>query len=709
MPILTGVAMTIAPAQQTLSSGSPSIPESVLTAKRTELDNLELKLIWGELPQDLNGHVFITAPVGSVTSDGLPYPDGTPITNGGGMVYRFDFDKPGKVFASAKLVKPPCYYADDATQPGTQYEKYKFNNFGMGRFSWSLGLKNELNTAFLPMRFAGEENNRLLVCWDGGRPYEIDPVSLATITPLGSNKEWRPEAQTPFKFVFKPVMSSAHPYFDIRAKDENNQPSPAAFTVNYGKSLKTILKTLPCPFELFGLPSFLDRACNNTANFIERDRARKGFCSQFLQWLWQLILTPISWIAERIADMKDIVYLIRWDGKGDVERWTIVKEDGSPMTILQTMHQIGVTENYILFMDTAFQFGIGQLLNNPLPNNPGAERLLRALITSPQLPDAILYIVRRSDLKNGQYPARGGSEVKVKARKVVIPREAIHFLENYENPDNQIVLHIGHVCAWEGSEWVHTYDTFASNPSQLVPPRVRGMISEEMDISYVGRYVLDGETGEILKQDVIKDFTCTWGISFFAYRTDPQTGMMPAKLDNIYWTSLGLWEESLTHFLWDLTKDYPYRTVSPEDLLLYGEEGVQPCVFRVYTAEDSIEIRDRFQFPDEFMVNSIQFIPCGTAEDDSTKGYISCTVFSPNHNELWIFDGENLAQGPLCKLSHPSFDFGFTTHSTWLPAIAPRTAAYNINVRQDYDPLVKAKKNPQIEQLFETEVYPHFE
>src|SRR6476469_7042220 len=685
---------------------SPPVPESVMTSTREEFNNIQLKKIWGELPNDLQGHVFIAAPNGSVNSH-LPYANGDSIVNGDGTIYRLDFDRPGEVRLSSKLVKPPCYYADDATKPGTQYAKYQFNNHGMGRFSTSLGLRNQLNTAFLPMRFAPDESDRLLICWDGGRPYEVDPVSLEVATPMGSNQEWRPEAKTPSKFIFNPVMSSAHPYFDPWAKDEKGRDRPVAFTVNYGKSLATILKSIPCPLTPGKLLRPIDSIFGWFAEFLEADRSQKGFWIGFCQWLLQLLLCPISWLAKIFAKMDDFVYLISWDGKNDLERWNIVQENGSPVKIAQTMHQIGVTEKYVLLMDTAFQFGLGQIINNPLPQSPGLERFLRALLTTPQLPDTVLYIIRRADLKCDPNPAKREPQVKVKARKVVIPREAIHFLEDYENPDDRIVLHIGHVCAWEGAEWVRNYDRFA-NTSEPIPDRVHGMISEEMDISYVGRYILDGETGEILQQDAIRDFTCTWGIAFYTYRPDPQTGMMPAKLDNFYWTSLGLWKKTLTNFLFHLTKDYPYRTVSPSDLLLYGDEGVPPCLFRVSTGEAEIAISDRYQFPEGYMVNSIQFVPCKAPDSSSTKGYIVCTVFLPTSHEIWIFDAENLAQGPVCKLNHPCLEFGFTTHATWLPKIATRTASYNVDVRQDYESLVKAKKNPQIEQMFENEVYPHF-
>jgi hypothetical protein len=90
----------------------------------------------------------------------------------------------------------------------------------------------------------------------------------------------------------------------------------------------------------------------------------------------------------------------------------------------------------------------------------------------------------------------------------------------------------------------------------------------------------------------------------------------------------------------------------------------------------------------------------------STDGYIICTVFGRNSNEIWIFQADQLGAGPICKLSHPQLDFGFTMHTTWLSAIAPRTASYDIPVRQDYESLLN---QPAIQQLFTEAVYPHFQ
>jgi hypothetical protein len=56
-------------------------------------------------------------------------------------------------------------------------------------------------------------------------------------------------------------------------------------------------------------------------------------------------------------EMEDFTYLICWDGVGELKRWKLILPDGSPVKIEQTIHQIGVTKDYVVLMDTAFTAG----------------------------------------------------------------------------------------------------------------------------------------------------------------------------------------------------------------------------------------------------------------------------------------------------------------------------------------------------------------
>lgn len=686
--------------------GLPPFPEGMMTASASELTDVALQVVEGKLPHDLHGHVFIVAPVGSVNSGGLPNPDGTHVWNGNGMIYRLDFHKPGEVWLKTRIAKSPCYYADKATRPGSRYDKYQFRDYGMARFSLHLGMRDQLNTAFLPMKFSGEENERLLVTFDGGRPYEIDLETLEVVTAVGTNKEWCPGMQ--LNIPFQPVLSTAHPCFDARTEE--------MFTVNYGRSLANFLETIGLVYELEKLPQEVEELLEAIASFFdEQDFVKKIFdsFSQFSQGIWQFLQ---GWL-EKLFGIADFVYLIRWNGVGEFERWKLVLPDGKPVRIEQTMHQIAVSRDYVVLMDTCLKFGMEQILNNPISGSKQAERLLRKLLTRSQLPDTSIYIVRRDRLKAGQHPAYyNDKEVEVVAHKVVLPLEAAHFLVDYDNPNGQITLHVAHECATDVSEWVRRYDSaYDGKPAS---PHLEGMLSVgAMDIGRLGRYVIDAEKAEILESKVLFDTKRTWGLSLYTYRDTQSSGTSTDKIENIYWQSFGFWQELLTEFIFDLYKNYKYRVIPLEQLLDIPDSGKgrPSCLFRLDTKK--MAIADSYEFPlvskdqkhwDSHIMNSPQFVPSANSNNDSTDGYIVCTVVSQHGKEIWIFNAQSLAQGPLCKLSHPSVNFGYTIHTTWLPKIKPRTANYKVPVRQDYEELVN-HKSPEIQGIFSQEVYPYFD
>ena len=681
-----------------------SVPDSVIDATREELDIklniLESKLPGGNLPDGLHGHVFIMGPVGSVDySKGLPRPNGDPIFNSDGMIYRLDFNQKGEVGLKTRITKPPCYYADEATQAETKYAEHRFRNFGIARFSRSLGSRNQLNTAFVPI-YGGEEPDRLLVTCDAGRPYEIDTETLKVVTPVGTNKEWRPQIK--LNLPFPPVLTTAHPAFDAHTRE--------VFTVNYGRSLSNFLETIPAidkADEFFDQKAekFLDEVNEFLTNGVFKTFSQVS--DKLRQFRNKFISPDISLIPQ------DFVYLIRWNGVGDLERWKLVHEDGTPVQIEQSLHQIGITRDYVVLVDTNFKVGIAQAFNNLFPWNQKVEGLIRKLVTLPVLPDTTIYIIRRRDLQDGQRPKVSREEVKVVAHKAVIPQGVIHFVLDYENADNQITFHATHNSA-DVAEWLRQNDNLASSPETSVPSNLVGMLTSVTDVSRLGRYVIDGESGEILESKVLSDSKHTWGVGLYTYCDRLSTGQPSAELENIYWQSSGFWQELSTKFVLNLYKDDKNRLVPLKQLLQIDNGQSKPsCLLRLNTID--MKIADAYKFPvtsvdgkwDSYMVLSPQFVPRADGDGSSTDGYIVCTVASENRDEIWIFDAKNLAQGPLCKLGHDKLNFSYTIHTAWLPKIAPRTASYNCGVREDYQEQVK--NSPELQELFETKVYPHFE
>ena len=378
----------------------------------------------------------------------------------------------------SRILKTPCYYADLATRYGTPlYEKFGFRNLGLTRMSFKLGGRNLLSTAITPLKFPGDKGTRLIAAYDAGRPYEFDAESLEIKTPIGSNKEWIASTPAFLQMPFPMIQSTAHPAFDPLTQE--------MFTVNFTRSSKNVLACI----ELLDL---LARDEKNIEQELEknihqsshlRDKAklaeiinlffrtidvrlrRKGNKrSRLLHWLlspvqrnparkrrWQkrilhVLIRQMRFFATHDGSMEDLIYLLKWKGEGAMQRWKVIDQQGEPVSIAQCIHQMAVTENYIVLADAAFSLGINLFINNPFPKNHEIDRFIRDLTTIPMQPFTSLFIIRRSDLQDH---SRG-----VKAQKIDIPLEGVHFMADYQDTDDLITLYMGHnsaACLANGS------------------------------------------------------------------------------------------------------------------------------------------------------------------------------------------------------------------------------------------------------------------
>jgi Retinal pigment epithelial membrane protein len=726
-------------------------PRSVLSVSREEFghqaDNpdatappLLLRVKAGQIPPDLQGFVFIVGPVGSVDSldadgkpDGsvvIPAQDGTTLLyNGDGMIYRLDFSCPeAGVQLTSRLVKPPCYYADAATYHCPAYQgsehspDLRFRNYGITRLSGALGIRNQLNTAFVPLKFAADQHQRLLVTWDMGRPYEIDPQTLALVTPIGWNHEWREVTKLttlPFQppVPFKAIQSSAHPVFDP------DQQGGELITTSSGRSLANLLSQLiPVIFmfqelwdaiasKLWGRPLQTPDLEPVPAYSPAHPSTSIG---KKLQRAVLLFLQFIRGIVEFWTG--NFLELIVWDGSGPLQKWT-VQHQGQAIKIQQSTHQIGLTEDYIVIIDTAFKVSVEELL----PQVPQKERRLaawaRRILDHPQLADNRIYIVRRRDLKPGVH--------YVDAQTVTIPYEAAHFLVDYKNPGGNITLHFSHVCAWDAGECISEFD-FEETPALGDSPlgtlqRLYGVLYSPTDISRLGIFEVNGETGEIVpgSSDILMDSDLTWGPAIASFRS-PGNGL-PDRLEDIYWGCLGCWPELLLPHILELYKSYPYRQVGMDLIQSITQQGRNSNLLRVHITpieqrqeeQSRLAIADAYEFPEGVYVTSPQFVPSSDRQG-STDGYVVCITHAgegtdeTNGNEIWIFEGRNLKQGPICQLWHPQLNFGFTVHATWIPTAPRRTADYCVPVRADFASIVE-QQSPLVQDLFENWVFPQAE
>lgn len=374
--------------------------------------------------------------------------------------------------------------------------------------------------------------------------------------------------------------------------------------------------------------------------------------------------------------------VVRWDGAGALAAFELVLPGGEPLAIAQTAHQVTVTRDHVIIIDTAFV--------------AEGEQVLGQDVSRAQAADTVLYLVRRADL------ATPGATVT--ARRVVLPRESAHVVADYDDEGGRITVHLAHLCATDLSEWLREDDVRADDGA-AIDPALRGLFAGAADRNVLGRHVIDADAGTVIESRLVDDDELTWATLLYMHR-----GQMPhPRFDNLYYASFGFHAELLTRRVLDLYAGYPHRSV-PVDALPYAD-GRPGALLRLDTR--AMAIADAYRMPDGRVLSSPQFAP-RAGRDGDTDGYLVCTVSSDDDttdgssgDELWIFDAADLARGPVCRLAHPDLDFGFTIHTTWTASIAPRTSPYRVRARDDYGAAV-AKLPAALQAVFEAEVYPRF-
>jgi hypothetical protein len=170
------------------------IPRSLCTSTFQDLD---LELVSGAWPADLDGELVISAPE---PSPDLPY-----CLFGFGALVRISLrpgshGAPANRFAlRARVIDTPSKRLFDKAP-----EVFHAQSFG---YTSPLGFPNQANTAPLPW------GDRLFATWDVGRPVEVDPETLTFLGEVGHRHDWG-DPTFPMGGLLPFYFSSAHPIVD---------------------------------------------------------------------------------------------------------------------------------------------------------------------------------------------------------------------------------------------------------------------------------------------------------------------------------------------------------------------------------------------------------------------------------------------------------------------------------------------------------------
>ena len=379
----------------------------------------------------------------------------------------------------------------------------------------------------------------------------------------------------------------------------------------------------------------------------------------------------------RIAGLGGEVRLLEWDGEGELISHRLVNGWGFPIVIEQSIHQIAVTSHHIIVMDTAFLAEMTDLIGGTATQAHDSE------IT--------LYVITRSDLRPG-----GGD---VRARKVTTPREAAHFVANYDSSGGQITLHIGHQCAYDPSEFLKESDHHPVT-GQRCSSAFIGMLASTTDIGQLGKLVIDCNTDSVVRHERIVDPLLWGGPSLYAI--DPRV----TDQQEMWWLSFGFASELRIARVEDAYQNYPYREVPLSSL----PDGKPASLIRVDC--DRFEIIDSYTFPNGRWASSPTFVP--NTEGEEYQGFLVVVVLSDDQShpsssgdELWIFDAQDLDQRPLCRLGAPQLRFPMSLHTAYMQSPGARSSSYQIDVVAELRSRIQGLSSEK-RQLFESEVFPNF-
>lgn len=349
-----------------------------------------------------------------------------------------------------------------------------------------------------------------------------------------------------------------------------------------------------------------------------------------------------------------------WDGQGEMRSVALRTPDGAPLLITQSAHQLCVTRDHLVIVETGSTIEFSKLLNPPNSWAAGDFAAPR--------PDTYLYIVDRDQLRRG-----GRTAI---ARRVVIPRETGHLMVDYENAPGRLVVHIPHTSAMDFAEWVMPYDRHPHTAAPVRPGLVNVPAVLSYDIGVVGRYEVDTVRGAVIEASAFAN-DWTWGTGGLT-AANPLTGA--STIGEVFHANSGFPTDLAVRRAFAGFRDYSHRLVDTDEL---PWNGVPTSLVRI--DHDGGRVVDGYFYPGDRFGWTPTFVPRGGTATSSAAGYIVTVVYSDHATdqssgtELWIFDAAALSAGPVARLGSPDLEFPMTLHSVWLDSVRTSRPDYHVD------------------------------
>lgn len=378
--------------------------------------------------------------------------------------------------------------------------------------------------------------------------------------------------------------------------------------------------------------------------------------------------------------------VVMWDGRGKLTRRSIRRRDGKPAFIAATSHSLSVTRHHVLIFETAARVENSRFL--------GGRRVM------PQSHRTPVWIIRKADLQT--------SNSDVVADYIELDFDTSDIMCNYDDHMGEITLYGQYMGAMDKSEQLLYLDQilFGGRVSEVLsgwpaaPVDVGGLVRARIQVTASGAREITEDFS------VIRDENITWDMNDPAYRGHFQ---FPESFDHIYWAAIGYRPEHVIRRVANAYENYPNRFYR-NDLL--PTNTIPSTLLRMDCQQ--MRIADSYTFPDDCIMRTPQFMarPGSVKQDD---GYVFTAVVrkfasgvGSKGKEIWIFDGKNLAAGPVAILADTALDFATTNHALWVEKIGPRPQdAYRAQLA-DYFTQKLGRHTQRVQTVLKNDIIPIF-
>ncbi len=632
----------------------PDVPLNIREQNNQPLDlDLVVEVMPGRvIPDDWYGSAFwlVPTPQGDNESD-RDY--GTPWFNAYAQLYRLDFAGQ-KVHLKSEQLRTPSVICDQQLQELSDIDSWRKKSFrfenkgGLSRLSSKLGVQNQCNTALQAFEDPKKKGFwRIFATVDSGIPYEFNSGSLKLTTPIGKRNEWtHTKIRVPLQYSSEkwifPMVASG-------AHPAYDQKTGEVFFIN-------------CLFDI------------------------------------KILL---------IRQNQPQTQIHIWDGHGDFHTVEVLDEHtGKPVNIKQSSHQISITENYIVIIDTAFRIEYLRVV----------EDLFWGLGTKAKAHSVYnrIWLVPRKDI---------GQNETVYAKHIELPRECVHFYTDYEDSGGEkLVLHTILASGHDVSEWLQENDTKWSpnGRSERISHAYLGSPPGVYDKQGFGKYEINATTGQVEDLDNFVVFEKHWGIGLPTHTSTP--GVSPDRVESL-WVNYGGYIKDLTPtrlvklYSAEGTENLEYRHVVPDDLPQYEEtrSGILRWDTNSNYPGNDPDLSTRSEPIDYNHVDrgTAVYTPVFVPKKEQPKhssGYIVAMVHTPTRSEFWVWDAYSLQDGPVAKMYHDDVKFAFPLHATWIPSISTENSEYRNEIREYFKADDSKYDLPQwLKDIFDGSIYPQFD